>query len=60
VALKAYVPGLDVAVDDAPLVSVGEAREDVGPDPRVRCLHERPMVAHEPLKLPAGTYSTTM
>jgi hypothetical protein len=50
---KEYVPGLDVVVDDVPLVGVGEARDDVCPDPRERCLQERPLVVKAPLRFPA-------
>ena len=40
-------------VDDVPLVGVGEARDDVCPDPRERCLQERPLVVKAPLRFPA-------
>jgi hypothetical protein len=50
---KEYVPGLEVVVDDVPLVGVGEARDDACHDPRERCLQDRPLVIKAPLRFPA-------
>src|SRR5215204_7037019 len=48
------VVGFDVAVNDAPLVGVGEPRSDVGPDPREQILGERPAPVHEVLEVSPG------
>src|SRR5215204_90741 len=48
------VAGLDVAVNDAPLVGVGEPRGDVGPDPREQILREWPAPVHQVFEVSAG------